>query len=251
MSLVFNMVGGGGGISENRAVLVVRVPAGSTVTATKGGITLTPKMWVVESDPTQDIALFVIAPSLFDSVNPWTVTATLGTETASDTVIIDDNKEYDLELSYTYYLYNNGNECVAITGGWTVASKNTSAAIATKENAFIRLEGIPSTNRDNRRATCYTINAISLTDFSTIKVLYESWNPGTSYGDPFGEFKFGEAAQSSSFTSYNMSNIQGTSITSVTAETTLSFDVSTLTGNFYIGGMIYMAGVKIYKVWLE
>lgn len=105
MSLTMNMVGGGGGISENRAVLVARVPDGSTVTATKGGITLTPKMWVVEADPTQDIALFVIAPSLFDSVNPWTVTATLGTDTASDTVIIDDNKEYDVELFYGVYLF--------------------------------------------------------------------------------------------------------------------------------------------------
>lgn len=108
MSLVFNMVGGGGGISENRAVLVARVPAGSTVTATKGGVTLTPKMWVVESDPTQDIALFVIAPSLFDSVNPWTVTATLGTDTVSDTVIIDDNKEYDVELSFTLWFVKDG-----------------------------------------------------------------------------------------------------------------------------------------------
>lgn len=255
MSLVLNMVGGasGAGLKDTDAVLVVTVPTGSTVTAAKGGVTLTPTMWVTAADPTLDCAIFSIKSSLFDAVSPWTVTATLGTDTASDTVIIDSNKQYDLELSYTYYLYNSGNECVAITGGWTVASKSSSAAIAVKENTFIRLEGVVNTSQSDRRATCYTTNAIDLTNFSTIKVLYEAWNPAipAGYTDPFGAFKFGVAAQSSSFTSYNTSNIQGTQITSETAETTLLFDISNFAGGFYVGGMTQNCGVKIYKVWLE
>lgn len=100
MSLVFNIVGGGGGkLKDIDAVLIVTVPTGSTVTMTKGGVTFTPTMWVQAADPTLDCALFVISPSLFDSQNAWTVTATLGTGTASDTVTIDSNEQYSLELS--------------------------------------------------------------------------------------------------------------------------------------------------------
>lgn len=111
MSKVVNMVGGGssgGGISANDAVLLVTVPTGSTVTATKGGVALTPTMWVTAANPTLDCAIFIIKASLFDAVNPWTVTATLGTDTASDTVVVDSNKEYDVELPFTLWLVKNG-----------------------------------------------------------------------------------------------------------------------------------------------
>ena len=129
MSLVFNMVGGGsgggGGPSASDAILTVTAPAGSTVTAVKGGVTLTPTMWVQAADPTLDCALFVISPSLFDSQNAWTVTATRGTDTASDTVTISENKQYDVELYYTWYLYHQGDTCDSITGGWS-ATKTAS-----------------------------------------------------------------------------------------------------------------------------
>ena len=90
MSYVFNMVGGGsggGGPTSSDAILTVTVPTGSTVTMTKGGVTLTPTMWVLAADATLDCALFVISPSLFDAVNAWTVTATSGENTASTTII--------------------------------------------------------------------------------------------------------------------------------------------------------------------
>lgn len=109
MSLVLNMVGGGGGsLKDTDAILTVTVPTGSTVTITKGGVTLTPTMWVQAADPTLDCALFVIAPSLFDAQNAWTVTATLSGDTASDTVIIDSNKQYDIALSFRTFLFDNG-----------------------------------------------------------------------------------------------------------------------------------------------
>lgn len=109
MSMTFNMVGGGGsGIPGNRAVLVARIPSGSTVTATKGGVTLTPMMWVSETYPDQDIALFVFTPAQFDSVNPWTITATDGTNTASETVLITTNKEYEITITFIFYIYKDG-----------------------------------------------------------------------------------------------------------------------------------------------
>lgn len=106
MSLVLNMVGGGfgGSLKDTDAILTVTVPTGSTVTATKGGTSLTPTMWVQAADATLDCALFVIAPAQFDSVNPWTVTATLGTDTTTATVTIDSNKQYDLSMAAKWFI---------------------------------------------------------------------------------------------------------------------------------------------------
>lgn len=103
MSLVLNMVGGGSGgsgPSASDAILTVTVPTGSAVTATKGGTTITPTMWVQAADNTLDCALFVIGPSMFDTQNAWTVTATRSVDTASGTVTIDSNEQYDMNLSY-------------------------------------------------------------------------------------------------------------------------------------------------------
>lgn len=99
---------GGGGVSSSDAILFVTVPSGSTVTATKGGTTLSPTMWTAAADANFECALFIINSSLFDAQNAWTVTATKGTDTASNTVVIDDNKEYDLELIFELWLVRNG-----------------------------------------------------------------------------------------------------------------------------------------------
>lgn len=98
--------GGGGGPSASDAILTVTVPTGSTVTAVKGGVTLTPTMWVQAADATLDCALFVIAPAQFDSVNPWTVTATDGTTTLVDTVIINSNKQFSIGFVTKYFIHN-------------------------------------------------------------------------------------------------------------------------------------------------
>lgn len=102
MSLVLNMVGGGSGgsLKDTDAVLIVTVPTGSTVTATKGGTTLTPTMWVKAADNTLDCAIFSIPASQFDSTTPWTIMATNGTDTASDTVLITTNQQYEVEIRY-------------------------------------------------------------------------------------------------------------------------------------------------------
>ena len=131
--------GGSGGPSSSDAILTVTVPTGSAVTMTKGGITLTPTMWVQAADNTLDCALFVIAPSMFDSTTPWTVTATSGTDSATTTVLIDSNKQYDIELIFAPTIVRNGNLEATIlsrtsgitdetSGGHYVVSKTASGA---------------------------------------------------------------------------------------------------------------------------
>ena len=168
MSLVLNMVGGGGGKLKNTdAVLVVTVPTGSTVTATKGGVTLTPTMWVKAADNNLDCALFVISPSMFDSQNAWTVTATLGTDSASDTVMISSNKQYDILLSYGVYLFNNGDQCVAITGGWTNGAGALSTYTVVPATISTTIEYSYSTK--DEQSSAVTNNKITLYNGDIIK----------------------------------------------------------------------------------
>lgn len=102
MSLVFNMVGGGGGgeLLPTDAILRVQAPAGSTVTITKGTTTKTDLGHENADHPTVYDYYFIIHQSQFDSVTPWTVTATLITQTATQTIIINAADEYDLLMSY-------------------------------------------------------------------------------------------------------------------------------------------------------
>ena len=109
MSLTLNMVGGGGGgLSATDALLRVQAPAGSTVTISKGGTTKTDQGHENAEDTSLYDYYFIIHQSQFDSTTPWTVTATLGADSASDTVIIGSNKEYYLELSYTLWIIKDG-----------------------------------------------------------------------------------------------------------------------------------------------
>lgn len=166
MSYVFNMVGGGSGggsgPSASDAILTVTVPTGSTVTMTKGGVTLTPTMWVQAADNTLDCALFVISPSLFDAVNAWTVTATLSDETASDTVTIDSNKQYDVELTYNYYLFKSGiGSVIPLTYGHESLA---TISVGTSEIS------VNYTTNSGYQIYCCNTNAIDLSGFSALCV---------------------------------------------------------------------------------
>lgn len=89
------------------AAIAVTYPAGSTVTVTDGKITYT-------APNTNGAALFIIPYAA-----TWIVTATNGTDTASETVeITTEGQSVSVELSYELWLYKNGDECVDVTGGW-------------------------------------------------------------------------------------------------------------------------------------
>ena len=100
--------GGGGGLQSTDAILRVIAPAGSTVTISKGGVSKSDLGHENAADHTLYDYYFIIHASQFDSVNPWTVTATLGAHSKSSTIIIDTADEYDMVISYTLWLVRNG-----------------------------------------------------------------------------------------------------------------------------------------------
>ena len=124
--MVCGGAGGGEIILPTDAILRVIAPAGSTVTISKGAVIKSDGGHENADDNTLYDYYFIIHASQFDSVNPWTVTATLGAQTASTTVIVDAANEYGAILSYGIFLWDNGDECTAITGGWVNGAKATS-----------------------------------------------------------------------------------------------------------------------------
>lgn len=99
MSLVLNMVGGGGNFTATDAILRVQATANSIVTISKGGTTKSDAGHENMLDHTVFDYYFIIHQSQFDSLTPWTVTATLGIGVTSDTIIINASDEYDMILT--------------------------------------------------------------------------------------------------------------------------------------------------------
>ena len=120
------------------AVIGVTYPAGSTCTCTDGTKTLTLKN-------TSGQGIFIIPYAA-----TWTVSCTDGTETASTTVSITvDGQSATAKLAYDLRLFDNGDECVSVTGGWTNAGYTYDALLPTPpeiSDGRIQLYGKPGGN---------------------------------------------------------------------------------------------------------
>lgn len=233
-----NVQSGGGGPTAADAILLVTVPAGSTVTASKGAETLVPTLWVSAADSTLEKALFVIESSFFDSANPWTVTATSGTDTASATVTIDDNLEYELTLAYNLYLYRLGDECTATSGGWTLY--RASGGSGSKESDHLHL-GYSAANY--RMARFYTDNQIYFAGYSYL-VADMIATSGTA-------LRIGYSTSRSSSASADF--VDYASVTGAGARELVKVPISAATSRSYYVELAASAGAvgDIYQVYLE
>lgn len=232
--MIFNMVGGGGGgLKDTDAVLIVSVPTGSTVTATKD-TTLTPTMWVQNADNTLDSAIFSIPSSTFDA-NAWTVTATLGADSASDTIVINSNEEFEMELSYGFFLYNKGTIETSVSGGLSNAYSSGASPTRTAESTYYYVKGV-GTSGMGSNGTVATINAIDLTNYSLLV--------GKLYDITINSCAIAIGATSSRSTSVSSFTAKATA--SVDGSETLTVDISGLTGNYYIA---FGGGGPVNKTW--
>lgn len=241
MSLVLNMVGGGSGgsgPSASDAILIVTVPTGSTVTMSKGGVTLTPTMWVKSADTSLDCAIFSIPASQFDSTTPWTVTATRVTDTAITTVLITTNREYEVQLSYLFYLYNRGDQRTSVTGGWASSHGGGSGVSMNTDN--IEITQVATSGRG---ASVYSNNRIDFTDYSTIHFIFTNSAAST--------YIYTKGGISDSTNYVEPTFLEATEFPVSASEAEMVVDISSITGLHYpriIGGY---ATLRIYKVWLE
>ena len=84
---------------------------------------------------------------LFDKLKEYgtyTITATNGTNTTTQDVLVDMAIEFDIKMSYKLYLYNLGDECESVTGGWS--AKNSNGSFTKNSTSFILANGYTNTN---------------------------------------------------------------------------------------------------------
>ncbi len=243
-----NVQGGGGGPTAADAILLVTVPAGSTVTASKGAETLVPTLWVSAADSTLEKALFVIESSLFDSANPWTVTITDGTNTADGTVTIDSNKQYELSLDYNLWLVKHG----ILVGTF---ARSTYANL-TQDDDFVLMS-----ISGNNYARITTQSAVDFTGFSTLKIVFmrddngkygQSWH-GSTYYPSMG---YGATAPSSDIATNFTDYVPLNSSSGIISSKTYTLDVTSQTGLKYVSMLIssssnLAAYANIYDFYLE
>lgn len=183
--MILNMVGGGGGsLKATDALLRVEAPAGSTVTITKGGVTKTDLGHENADDNTIYDYYFIIHSSQFDST-PWTVTATLGAESDSATIIINAADEYDLVLSYIpdqvinyLLLYADGVQDTETAGGLTYTKQ--SSVTLTDNSTYLTIK---STSSGNYSVFIGANNAMNLGEYvnTIVKWSYTSTPQAASF----------------------------------------------------------------------
>ena len=253
-SLVLNMVGGGGGgLSATDALLRVRAPAGSTVTITKGGVTKSDAGHENADDHTVYDYYFIIHQSQFDSVNAWTVTATLNGDTASDTIIINAADEYDMELSYNLKLYWDGVQGVPLQQG-TETTYGGQAGTVTFNADHIYLYYPNAT----KWSIIVTTNSVDFSGYSTLYVEVETLSKPS--GGTYVAAKLADTRPNANmWNSTGAYAVTDNLLSSLTVNTrqTLSLDISNVNQSAYMGfitesweskGAMEM---KVYRIWAE
>ena len=107
----------------------------------------------------------------------WTVTATNGEQTATQDVLVDVAMEYEIEIDLPVnylMLYDYGDECMDVTGGW-VASKTATSGVtanATNTGTQLYIEVNPYNNGANAFGNIAMIESIDVADYLKLCVNY-------------------------------------------------------------------------------
>ena len=139
------------------SVIGVTYPAGSVCTCAKGTKTYKAKN-------TSGLALFAVPET-----GEWTVSCTDGTQTASTTATVSaEGEAVNVKLTYDLRLFDNGDECTSVTGGWTNAGYTYSSMLSAPpeiSDGRIQLYGKPGGNTG-----IGTAQSIDLTGYSKLVI---------------------------------------------------------------------------------
>lgn len=218
------------GSGKLRAIIAVTYPEGSICTCSDGTKTMKAK-------DTSGKALFNVA------VGEWTVTATDGSSTASQAISIkEEGQSESVTLSYETYYYNKGDLHTAVTGGWAKTGTGGSLTFNTASMTLVA-------NSFQNATDASTKNKVDLTN---IKTLYFSVKSETSYAE--GYPRVGVATANNPDSSEPTEWAASKTLNASNSFTTVSIDVSSLTGSYYIvvGGYQGDAGpatIEVQDIW--
>ena len=141
-------------------------------------------------------------------------------------------------------LYDNGDECEKITGGWQLVKDTASESDISSYNYIL----LNSPEKSYRGSAISTKNVIDLTLCSKLKFLIDKQNTGT-----YHYFRFGIRKTPILDVSYNA--FSSTDLKKVITEEgdnlTVEIDLSNVSGDYYVGADLDTTLVKIYKIWVE
>ena len=217
-----------------RAVIAVTYPEGSVCTCSNGTKTL-------KARDTSGKALFNVP------VGEWTVSCTDGSRTTSKTVSITTEGQVEsVTLSYELVLFNNG----VVSGyKWDSSNFDSGYGDAKVSDGLIYLYGYTWDNNISLQSGWGEIgisSAINLSDYSALKVRLKKIDGA----DGTAKIQVGTTA---------LGDNTATKKVTLTAGTTTSLDISSITGSKYISlyarsdTSTYGNMIKAYfdKVWLE
>ena len=154
------------------AVIAVTYPEGSVCTCSNGTKTL-------KARDTSGKALFNV------TVGEWTVSCTDGTDTASKAVgITYEGQVESVSLSYLLWLYNKGDECISVTGGWQSRAWKEDSNPAYSAVAPTLTKNADSMHiifpASNKSGVVEIKKDIALSGYNTLKIILKSINNYTS-----------------------------------------------------------------------
>ena len=168
-----NAVCGGGGLSPRSAVIHVTAPVGSTISFSKGGVVakvLGPEKSHVNAENTSLADWYYsVSPSNFGT---WTVTATLGNDTVSDTVTVNAAKEYDVTLEYGLILFNYGATDYTFSASRSHSSYGSGGYQIVDDYLSVYAQWAQAGGGTYTNFYCTT--AVDASKYSTIEVEYKS-----------------------------------------------------------------------------
>lgn len=216
----------GGGV-KLFAAIGVTYPAGSTLTCTNGTKTLRAKT-------TSGQWVFAISET-----GTWTVTATDGTKTKSQTVkITSEGQSVNVALTYALILYDAGNQYTATTGGWGSSVESNGLIEFRANNIYISGNG--NNGGDYARVAIFTKNKVNLSGYSRLNITVNVTK--VNYSHIPHQIGISDDQNRQSFVAKTTDNTTGTK--------TLSLDISSYSGAYYVKYEMMGTGT-VTKVWLE
>ena len=143
------------------ATINVSYPEGSSCTATDGVTTLTA--------PDTGGTWACVVPN----AGTWTVTATDGSESKSETAeITTDGQSVSVSIDYGFDLYKAGDERIAVTGGWVTGSTGKGTHSVQKLDSGMHMKCVQGDSDLSDDVGVRTSSKVDLTGYSQLTIQY-------------------------------------------------------------------------------
>lgn len=143
------------------ATINVSYPEGSSCTATDGVTTLTA--------PDTSGTWACVVPN----AGTWTVTATDGSESKSETAeITTDGQSVSVSIDYGFDLYKAGDERIAVTGGWVTGSTGKGTHSVQKLDSGMHMKCVQGDSDLSDDVGVRTSSKVDLTGYSQLTIQY-------------------------------------------------------------------------------